>query len=61
MLVLVSDIDVIGIFIDKFLFDILAKEKLAKVADDVKASGKKNIVFKWWYEIYFDLYSSKLC
>jgi hypothetical protein len=47
MLVLVSDIDVIGIFIDKFLFDILAKEKLAKVADDVKASGKKNIVFKW--------------
>jgi hypothetical protein len=28
------------------LFDILAKEKLAKVADDVKASGKRDILCK---------------
>ncbi len=53
MLMLVSDMDAITEFINHFLFDILAKEKLAKVADDVKASGKQNILFKWLDVIYF--------
>jgi hypothetical protein len=38
---LVSEIDIIDIS----HLDISAKEKLAKVAEDVKASGKKNIFF----------------
>ncbi len=44
MLKLVSNIIITFILI--YSFDILAKEKLAKVADDVKASGEKNIFFK---------------
>jgi hypothetical protein len=37
---LVSDIDML---INNCSFDILAKDKLGKIADDVKASGKKSI------------------